>query len=92
MLEYANPIQFAKDSGVRGSHPTMIETGTNKENIYIQQRNLRQDNLSGDDGDFSISSMSGSGGNKSSINSRVAAAGGGNLERIFGKNYFVDGE
>jgi len=33
LLEFANPIQVAKVSAVRDSHPTMIETGTNKENI-----------------------------------------------------------
>jgi hypothetical protein len=93
LLEYANPIQVAKDSGIRGSHPAIFETGTNKENIQLPHRSLRHGNLSGDDGEFSLSSMSGSShrGNKSTLNNG-AGDGRGNLERIFGKNYFVDGE
>ena len=64
---------------------------------------MRHGNLSGDD--FSLSSMSADSShraNKSSLNrtstnqgapqSSVGGGGPNNLERIFGKNYFVDGE
>lgn len=54
-------------------------------------------NLSGDDGDFSISSMSGDSAshrnNKSTLNKTNSGHGGKDpLKNIFGKNYFVDGE
>ena len=63
---------------------------------------MRHGNLSGDDaGDFSLSSMSADSShraNKSSLNrtstnqGQQPGGGANNLERIFGKNYFVDGE
>lgn len=62
-------------------------------------RTMRQAraNLSGDDGDFSISSMSDNNSshraNKSTLNKTSSGGGGCNpLGKIFGKNYFVDGE
>ena len=78
--------------------PTMGET--NKENFQLQTnilsntRTLRKANLSGEDGDFSISSMSDSShrANKSSLNKTNSGGGNQTLGKIFGKNYFVDGE
>ena len=58
---------------------------------------MRQTHLSGDEGDFSISSMSNSSHrvNKSTLN-KNGSSGPHNavdsLGKIFGKNYFVDGE
>ena len=54
-------------------------------------------NLSGDDGDFSISSMSENNSshraNKSTLNKTSSGGAACNpLGKIFGKNYFVDGE
>ena len=52
-------------------------------------------NLSGDDGDFSISSMSDNSShrvNKSTLNKTSSGGGCNPLGKIFGKNYFVDGE
>jgi len=75
---------------VRKSHPVGIDTGDK----HRTHQALRQGNLSGDDGDFSISSMSGSShrGNKSTLNNTTTGVGAGNFGRIFSKNYFVDGE
>ena len=54
---------------------------------------MRIANLSGEDGDFSISSMSADSShraNKSTLNK--TNSGNNPLGKIFGKNYFVDGE
>lgn len=71
-----------------------LSADTNKENLQLPNNlsSVRRRNLSGDGGkdhgDFSISSMSDSShrANKSTLNANC------NFSKIFGRNYFVDGE
>ena len=61
----------------------------------MKPRTMRKAYLSGDDGDFSISSMSADSSqraNKSTLNKTSTAVAPNPLGKIFGKNYFVDGE
>ena len=80
---------------MRMSHPAVIE----KTSKYKSQTQRHGNNLSGEEGDFSISSMSGSShrGNKSTLNNTTnvgggQGAGGAQFGQLFSKNYFVDGE
>mgnify|MGYP000968144878 CR=1 FL=1 len=106
LLEQANPISqpIAKDSAVRASQPVMGDSGKGKilqlpiNTVQSQSKAVRQAraNLSGDDADFSISSMSDNNSshraNKSTLNKTSSGGGCNPLGKIFGKNYFVDGE